>query len=294
MTKAEELAMLTAANERNLAKRAAMIASGEIDDMTVPSPARSPDFSQETYRKVREDTPEIQRKRAEAADRAQRAKIEDAISRSKIPTAGDIMPFVRAASIATPPALAAFATALEWWGVNGSGVVCVVSGGVGLAKTTSLCRCLVDTVDQGIGALFVEARTLSMTPLDGKTTRNEGARWIDYRETWEEWERVRVLGIDDCGTERGIDWFDLIEERFNDGHATLITTNLDAEQFATRYRMRERLRLLDRVINGQGHGGKPTGLPWFTRVEGTSLRNPKARDAFIASQATPTNAGTRH
>ena len=113
-------------------------------------------------------------------------------------------------------------------------------------------------------ARYATAAEIVATPRNG---------WSANEEKWEQWLSIDLLAIDELGGEKGDpgQLVYLLSDRFNRGRATILTGNLKRNDFATRYKDE---RLIDRLVNGQGHGGAETGLPWYVAVTGESLRNP--------------------
>lgn len=170
----------------------------------------------------------------------------------------------------TPPethALAAFREAVTWLAERGSPIVRVVGGSYGCGKSAGMAWAMMhaDALgDRCAAALWTDAADIEATLRNGYS-ENEIA--------WERWASVSVLGIDDAGTGRGdpLNLVELLARRCNRGLVTLVTTNLNRDDFGKRY---PSPRLADRI--GRGMAGT-SGLVWFVWAEGESLRDATRR-----------------
>lgn len=176
-------------------------------------------------------------------------------------------------------ALRLYREALAWRkansrkGVGTAPVVRLVAGPPGTGKSCALAWCV--TRHAGTAA-YVTAATIAATPRNG---------WSANEEAWQRWLDVDLLAIDEVGCEKGdpTPIAFLLAERYNAGRATLVSGNLSRKDFAARYPDE---RLGDRLANGQGHAGAPTGLPWFVSVGGQSMRDPANRPKATGTEGT--------
>lgn len=139
--------------------------------------------------------------------------------------------------------------------------------------------CLVLSGPKGCGkstaaAHFLAEKTKSMVsapPRDMQWwTAARVARVSGYTEHLEKMMKVPVMVIDDLGVEymdkngyfnHRLD--ELIDERYSNYRKTIITTNLNAQDFTARYTE----RVTSRIKEGFKHGG-----PWFVHIDEKSLR----------------------
>lgn len=163
-------------------------------------------------------------------------------------------------------ALRACCEALRWReppsrksGAGMKGMVRLVAGPPGTGKSCAIAWC---AVHHHTSSAFVSAATVAAVPRNG---------WSENEKRWDNWLSVDLLGLDEIGAERGDPGIlvYLLTERYNAGLATLIAGNIKRADFGARYKDE---RLADRLVNGQGHGGAESGLPWFVGVQGASMR----------------------
>jgi DNA replication protein DnaC len=230
------------------------------------------------------ETPEQHAIRApqKAEYQAQRARIQQeqllmGASQRSVPKQRALMEIVLADSPAITDSLAHFQNALRWRAsqttTRGSEpVVRAVSGAPGTGKSCALARVV---TRHPRTAVFVDARILSTTLRNG---------WSHNEAQWQTWLEVDLLGLDDLGAEYGDATVisTLLEQRYNAGLATLMTTNLQQAEFAKRYTDG---RLVDRLINGQAD------CAWFATTKGSSLRNAATRAEFERAVRRPSFPG---
>jgi len=140
-----------------------------------------------------------------------------------------------------------------WWQDPRRPTFLVLTGSVGVGKTTAACLALALAPN----GLFAPAAALA---------RIGRYKEADARE-WHEMIRSIPLVVDDLGTEP-LDaggwvlslWDELIEERYCEDLATVVTTNLTATALATRYRARiaDRFRSVARIVSIAGPSRRKT------------------------------------
>ncbi len=165
------------------------------------------------------------------------------------------------------PAIEALLAALEWRSsrskpaIGSQPMIVMLGGPPGTGKSCAAAWVLIRAKGD---ALYSTAAEIVATPRNG---------WSANEEKWAQWLAVDLLAIDELGGEKGDPsaLVYLLADRFNRGRATLLTGNLKRSDFAARYKDE---RLIDRLVNGQGHGGAESGLPWYVAVTGESMRNP--------------------
>lgn len=210
--------------------------------------------------------------RAAEKRKKERIAIATDAKESGVPSHSGIMEVVLAhpTELAVTDAIAAFHMAMKWRQERKSDfgsepVLSVVGGPPGTGKSAALARFV---ARHPKSSLYLEANTIATTPWNG---------WSKNDELWAKWHEVDLLGIDDLGTEVEDNRHlltQLLVTRYNEGKATLMTTNLPMRECGQTYIQG---RLKDRIGNGQD------GLPWYVATQGPSLRNAGAREAFIRS-----------
>jgi hypothetical protein len=200
------------------------------------------------------------------------ALLAQAVQRG-VPRMRPLLEVVLTEPVAVTPALAAFGEALAWRAGRSTGdarepLVRVVGGVPGTGKSCGMARVV---ARHERSAHFVDAREVATTPQDG---------WSHHEARWATWLSVDLLGLDDLGTEPGDACIlrTLLEQRYNAGRATLVTTNLTRADLVARYADG---RLVDRLVHGQAP------CPWFVLVRGDSLRRAATRAAFTHAAGSP-------
>ena len=96
---------------------------------------------------------------------------------------------------------------------------------------------------------------------------------------WDRWASVDRLAVDELGLEEtraaGARINALLCERFDNGRATIVATNLDETAVLDAI---FDARLFSRVLGEQGRGGEGGGLPFFVSLPVKDLRCPGALD----------------
>jgi hypothetical protein len=218
-----------------------------------------------------------QAERRESDARSRRYQLTGRCAAREIPAEVGVRAIVFDDAPHETDALRLYRTALVWRTSNSrqdvgtAGLVRVVAGPPGTGKSCALAWVVARHRDD---ALFATAAKIAATPRNG---------WSANEEAWQRWLSVDLLAIDEAGCEKGdgsaVAF--ILAERYNAGLATLVACNLAIRDFHARYPDE---RLADRLINGQGHAGAPSGLRWFETVAGKSLRNPGERARLASAE----------
>lgn len=193
------------------------------------------------------------------------------------------------ATIEDPPrtrAMRVVRWALTWRGSEtGLGgrkpLVLVLSGSPGCGKSCAGAW----AVAHSYRSLFVPASRVASTPDNG---------FSDNVTRWEEWRSIDLLVLDELGDElaRG-DVTErittLLSDRYNDGRATIVTTNIACDAFIERY-LND--RLVSRLLNAQAKGASTPrearergGCPWWMDLPAVDYRVEAARLALEAKES---------
>lgn len=250
------------------------------------------DSAENSIRMVAAVDPDRAAKDRETAEAARRTTVANNFSARNLPRDALLLETFKqlpANDIPETPALAAYKRAIAWreqWcqlhasqGESavriGTGMMFVACGTYGIGKTFALATCV---LHHKSFAWFELSSTIAGTAPNG---------WSENEARWRQWEAVDLLAIDEVGDEiAGNPQLvgALVTRRFNEGRGTILATNLSPRQFAERIGIDGRLQ--DRLVNGQGHAGAPTGQPWQLVIDGETLRTPAARAALLGKVGT--------
>lgn len=220
----------------------------------------------------------IELARAAAEQRA--LEIERAIKSRNIPSRPETRGVVRNSQVPVTPALDAIMRGLAWRErgrtVTGEipGLVLILSGSTGCGKTAAGCWVLVRWPRTSLRVTAAELGDLPDTD------------WSAHVETRERWATADLLLIDDVGTETSRRTpprvSGLLIRRYEEGRATLVTTNLSAGAFCATYLATyeegadgdtERVakhgnaRMTSRLSHEQYRSGDPSGTPYWCTLQ---------------------------
>lgn len=207
-----------------------------------------PVYRAEVEAEERERAASEAEEKAKLADQIARADAEGRRTRADVPKR--VWPFLDA-----PEKTAAYAAACEF-ALASSETLLVLAGGIGCGKTVGACAALDAFLVEGRRKTYRDGfRPLGVRDPSGKVVKAiEMARAGTFdREFWDGLAGLDFLVIDDLGTEPLDDkgWLvanirAVIDRRYDDERKTVLTTNLNLDQFKARY-CADGGRLLDRL-----------------------------------------------
>lgn len=166
-------------------------------------------------------------------------------------------------------ALHACRTVVEWLCGRSRGCIHMLLGPPGVGKTSAACHTL---LRQDGGGLYTRASYIVESPRTGHSSRDE---------LWETWRTTPMLVIDelDVDAQHRATLLRLLRDRYDGGRATLVTSNLTRDLVVSMYMTGlTGEQLADRLVRAQGRmradgQHNPGGLPWYTLLDGPSLRD---------------------